>query len=165
MDSNKYVHQLKRHLEAVTEMLTEVIENCPDGLWVESTGGRSPVWHQVYHAVSGMDFWLRTDFSEAFRPLNFEKDISDSLGRWSDATLSKQEMSEYVAHVKEKALQFFDFLDDERLLEPIGAGPLPNHTYGDALIGQIRHVQYHVSECNVRLGDDGHKAAEWIDPD
>ena len=162
-EDRPYTSLLMRHLDATSQMLVKIIEFCPDELWLRLSEG-PPIWHQVYHAVHGMDFWLRHDHGVAeFQSMVFEGDISPDLRDRSDAHLSKEELSKYIAQTTENKVEvFFDNMDDDILLQTLG----PDHsgTYFDAILGQIRHVQYHVAECNTRLGDYNAEVVEWLDP-
>ncbi|MGE5557484.1 MAG: hypothetical protein ACM3WV_02610 [Bacillota bacterium] len=59
-----------------------------------------------------------------------------------------------------KIAWFFEALDDKKLSSPLI--PDSKLTFGDVIISQIRHIQYHVGHCNSILRHHRFEAVEWI---
>ena len=151
---------LKRHLDPCFEMLRRVMDRCPEELWLEDGQG-SPFWQQIYHVVFYVEHWLREDYAaRQFRSVVFEKRVSPDLGRRSPDHLTKAELKDYLARVREKVDRIFAALDDDRLSAPIR--PRSRNTYHDAILGQIRHIQHHVGQCNAILRRSGARTAGWL---
>jgi len=74
--------------------------------------------------------------------------------------LTKAELKDYLARVREKVDRIFAALDDEGLSAPIR--PRSRNTYHDAILGQIRHIQHHVGQCNAILRRSGARTAGWL---
>lgn len=142
------------------EMLRRVAERCLDDLWLDDSWG-SPFWQQVYHVVYYLDYWLREDYSSRrFLSLAFDKSLSADLGRRSPDHLTKIEFMEYLAKAEKKVERIFAALDDERLSRLIR--PRSRSTYHDAILGQIRHIQHHVGQCNAILRRAGTRTVGWL---
>ncbi len=158
--SRDVVGVLKRHLDPTMDMLRRVAERCPDDLWLDDNWG-SPFWQQVYHVLYYLDYWLREDYAgRRFLSLTFAKSLSADLGRRSPDYLTRTEVREYWARAGEKVERIFAALDDERLSRPIR--PRSRSTYHDAILGQIRHIQHHVGQCNSILRRAGARTAGWL---
>lgn len=151
---------VKRQFDPSFEMLSLLVDQCPDVVWrVEEAG--SPYWQQVYHTTFFVDFWLREEYSQVeYRSMIFTKDLSCELDQPSKDWLTRDELKEYLGKIREKMGRFFGRLEDEKLSSPIVAGS--GFTYLDAIAGQIRHIQYHVGQCNTILGGQGLEAVGWI---
>jgi hypothetical protein len=151
---------VKRQFDPSFEMLYQLVIQCPDELWRMEQAG-APYWQQVYHTTYFIDFWLREEYSQAeFRSLIFTKDLSFELGQPSNDWLTRDELKEYLGKIREKLGRFFGNLEDEKLSSSIVAGS--GFTYLDAIAAQIRHIQYHVGQCNTILGMQGLEAVGWI---
>jgi uncharacterized damage-inducible protein DinB len=161
MATAAHVEILKRSFDPSLEMLQVLVEKCPEGLWLDDRVG-FPFWQQVWHVAFFIDFWLREDYSRGaeYRVMTFDKDLPVELDRRSDEHLTREEAAEYLKRLQEKADRFFSSLDDARLLEPIVEGrPV---TYLDVIIGQIRHIQYHVGHGNCILKSSGAETSGWL---
>ncbi len=151
---------VKRQFDPSYEMLYQIVDHCPDNVWLREEAG-APYWQQAYHTTYWVDFWLREEYSQAeFRSLIFNKDLSFELDKASRDCLTREELKEYLRKVQEKLGRFFEKLDDEKLRSPIVEWS--GFTYLDAIVSQIRHIQYHVGQCNTILGKQGVNAVEWV---
>jgi hypothetical protein len=151
---------IKRQFDPCLEMLWKIIDYCPEDVWLREEAG-APFWQQVYHTIYWMDFWLREEYSQAeYRSMIIEKGLSFELDKVSRDCLSREESQEYLEKVQAKLERFFGKLDDGKLTSPIVERS--GFTYLDAIVSQIRHIQYHVGQCNTILGGQGEKTVEWI---
>ena len=46
---------IKRQFDPCLEMLGEIIDVCPEDLWLQEEAG-APFWQQVYHTIYWTDF-------------------------------------------------------------------------------------------------------------
>lgn len=157
------VSALERHLVPSLTMLRRVVERCPDdALWLDDSGDY-PLWQQVYHAVFFVDFWLREDYTTpGWQTRTFDKSLEVDLGKPSGDHLGRAEMLEYIDCVTEKVRRYCAALDDSRLDQPITSRS--ELAYIDALLLQVRHVMYHVGNCNRMLKQAGAATAGWLGP-
>jgi hypothetical protein len=144
-------HILKRHFDPSFEMLERLIDACPDGVWLQ-------IWQQVYHTLECVDFWLRTESGD-YHLRDFKKDVTPYLDQRCSDYLTQGETRGYLETMKEKAQVFFQ-TNRGRLFEPSAVNDAM--TNADVILGQIRHIQYHVGDCNSILGGQGAQAVEWL---
>ncbi|MDP2856992.1 MAG: DinB family protein [Bacillota bacterium] len=161
--SRQTVSALELHLGMSLEMLRKVVDCCPDdSVWLGPMVD-FPLWQQVYHAVYYADHWLREDYSSrSWRTMTWRKEVTPQLGKPSPAHLTRQESLDFLAAVRGKVKRYFDALEDSRLWQPISSRT--EITYMDAIIGQLRHVMYHVGNCNRMLKESGAPTAGWLAP-
>ena len=156
---NDVVAILKRHLDPSLEMLQRVVDRCPSSLWLDDKEG-PPFWQVAYHVIFYIEHWLREDYAvRQSRCLVPKKQVSPDLGRGSPDHLTQAELKDYLARVREKVDRIFATLDDGRLSAPIR--PRSSCTYHDAILGQVRHIQHHVGQCNNILRRAGARTAGW----
>lgn len=163
MTENPLVQVSKRQFDSSFSMLVEMVDICPEHVWTKQEGA-GPFWQLIYHATYWVDFWLRDvyDGSE-FRSVVFDEGISFELKRepTTGADLTKLQMQDYLMKIREKTDRIFGALTDDLLPTPI----IPNRydfTYADVIMGQIRHVMYHVGQCNLILRNNESPAVKWL---
>lgn len=140
-------------------MLENLIEECPDEVWNIKAGG-FVFWQQILHTLTGANFWMRQPESIFTEPFS-ERKVYPELENEPIGNITREEMLEYKEQVKNLCIKFFEKNDDVWLLEK-------SHIYDkisnmDVVIGQIRHIQYHIGHCNSILRERGLKAVDWID--
>lgn len=54
--SHAIVNALKEPVNMSFGMVRQYIDICPENIWVETSGGW-PVWQQVYHIISAVNFF------------------------------------------------------------------------------------------------------------
>jgi len=157
----RHVAILRRSFDPSLKMLRVMVEKCPPGVWLDAGAG-FPFWQQVWHTCFFVDFWLREDYSKgaAYRVMTFDNDLPVELDKASEEHLTKEEALEYLERLQEKADRFFESLDDERLLQPVVEGR--SLTYLDVILGQIRHIQYHVGNGNRMLKSRNAETSGWL---
>jgi hypothetical protein len=149
----------KRHFDLSFAMLDQVIAISPDELWEAKRGG-IVYWQQLFHTLTGIDFWMRQDngqFKEAFS----DRGLYPELDRDPESHLSREELIEYLKKVKTVIQQFFENQDDQRLYEKSAVNPKIKNI--DIIYMQIRHIQYHVGHCEAILRENNYDTAEWLD--
>jgi len=144
------------------QMMERLIQGCPDDRWTELCG-QVPFWHQVYHVVFFIDFWLRKDYrDENFRSMQLDPRISPELGDPIPAGLliSREDMSRYLNLIWEKSKAIFDGLEDNVMGREVVEGA-ENYTWADIITGQIRHIMYNIGYLNAFLRQDGLPESDW----
>ncbi len=152
---------LTRHLSPAFDMMEKVIAGCPDDLWTASRPhGPAPIWLHLYHALAGIDFWLRSTKEEAFDFPTFGKDVDPDIAKCSRDFLSKDEIRTYIERARKKAAAYAEAAGRDGLLS---TWPFADtFTRADTFLGQIRHIQHHVGYCNSLLSSAGAPAAAWM---
>ncbi|MBN1411261.1 MAG: hypothetical protein JW969_10495 [Spirochaetales bacterium] len=158
MKNNSYLDVLKRQFYPSLSMMERMIHYCPIELWKKVKGG-FPFWQQIFHALESMDYWFSLTNTDYIKSQSYDA-VSSELGEKSIIELEKDEVKNYFIKIKIKSDHFFNNLDDIRLLSSNKKDT--KRTQLDIILGQIRHIQYHVGHCNCILRENGIKAVEWI---
>ncbi len=154
------VEMLERHFNPSYEMLVKVVDYCPEGIWLERLGGYT-FWHQVYHTLYYIDYRFRDEYESGFlQSMKFDSNITPELDRDSPVSLSKEKIKEYMTRIKEKTGNFFERIDDNFLSERLVSDR--DFTYLDAILAQVRHIQYHVGHCDSIFRQNGIEAVDWL---
>ncbi|ASA20867.1 DinB family protein [Paenibacillus donghaensis] len=149
------VNVLDRHLEPVLVMLEQLVEVCPEDIWLDR---RRNYWKHVLHAITGIAFWMRQQ-DETFQLPDFGNGISPDFEDESTASPTMAEVTGYIRQMKDKAVGFLKQLDDSGLLA--ASAVYPPMTQADVVIMQIRHIQHHIGYCNHILSESGHHTVLW----
>ncbi len=140
-------------------MLDRLIELCPDRLWAEKHGG-FVFWQQLLHAYTGALFWTRgpgVEFAEPYA----ERNLYPEFEHDPEGTISRDELSVLARRVRDQIETSIQGKTDAWLAEP---SPVYDKiTNADVLIGQVRHIQYHVGHCDSILREHGEQTPEWVD--
>ena len=160
MENNKLLDSLRRQFSDPFEMLEKIIDVCPDELWNKKTSGYV-FWHQIFHALYWVHFWLRdekTDFNEPFTG----ETLYPHLEKTPEKILSKNDLRIFCKETKELAEKWVSGKDDSWLnlllfREKTPTKMLKDWTYLDAIISQISHLMYHVGHCDAILRENSVK--------
>jgi hypothetical protein len=140
-------------------MLDRQIEICPDEIWGLAAGGFQ-FWQQVFHALTGAMFWTRPHGREFVEPHDDRK-LFPELDGEPEGALSRSELSELSTEVRAQIATLLADRTDAWLKQP--SWIYDKVLNFDVLVGQIRHLQYHVGHCNSILRENDAPAAEWLD--
>lgn len=156
---NNLIRTIKTQFFLPFSMLENLIAECPDEVWNIKAGG-FVFWQQIIHTLAGVNFWMRGPESNFTEPFS-ERKIYPELDNEPVGNVTREEMLEYKEQVKNLCIEFFEKKDDEWLLDN-------SHIYDkisnmDVVIGQMRHIQYHIGHCNSILRERGLKAVDWIE--
>jgi hypothetical protein len=149
---------LRRQISPTFQMISDIIDACPESLWNDSKSGR-PFWQQVLHALIGIQFWFR-EASEAFAPPDFGQGTIPDLDQAPTFTVDKDTVRAYLQTMRSRADVFFDSLNEKGLL--VTSSIYDKCTNADLILGQVRHIQHHVGYCSCLLRIGGANAAKWI---
>jgi hypothetical protein len=150
---------LRRQFDPSFAMLREIIDICPQGLW-ESVSGGYPFWQQIMHTLMGTQYWLR-ESAELISEPDFGLGKVPDLGSVPDFILSREQVRNFADEVAISAWKHLDSMNDEKLIRASAVNP--KTTYLDNIIGQIRHIQYHVGHCDAILREHRTCPAGWIE--
>lgn len=161
---NPLLKVLKRQFESSFSMLQELVDNCPDDVWIFADSS-IPFWQQIYHASYWLDFWLRDAYDGSeFRSMVFDESITFELKNeitTPTSDLTREQMKEYLMKIHLKTERIFEKLNDALLASPIMENRY-DYTFADVIVGQIRHVMYHVGRCNLILSENKSPTVKWI---
>ena len=103
-----------------------------------------PIYKHVYHAFHSCDQWYinPTQYTEP----DFHVPNLNSLDIPSEKRLSKEELAEYLASVRQKIMGYLDSLTDEMLYE-VPEGCSNNRL--SLILSQFRHFYAHLGNINA----------------
>jgi hypothetical protein len=148
---------IERHFVPCLEMLVQVIETSPPTLW-EKREKHAPLWQHVMHTLESVDYWF-TDSQLPYLAEKYSRHIPFDFTETELETVSQPHCREYFQQIKNKSRDFFKKYG-EKLLEI--SFRLKEYTILDVLLGQIRHIQYHVAYCSSILSRHGLGDIKWL---
>lgn len=135
-------------------LLEAYVNACPDAIWEEKHGGW-PVWQQVLHAVTVLDFFTCGDKSLLPAPAPQEVLMLTVQGT---ETVDKAGLRAYMSAVRARVNAWLEALDDaalpvkdERLSAALGI----EVSAVWVLVMLASHTQYHLGSCDAALRDHG----------
>jgi hypothetical protein len=138
---SRLTNVVERQLEPAVRMLLSAIDTCPDNLWAKADG-HPPVWQHALHAACYFERWMRAP-GETFTLPEFAAPDAVDLTAPAEPAVDKQAIRQYFAEVSEKRLLELRLGDGAHLLrEEEFDGVIT--TLMDRILGQVRHVMYHV---------------------
>ncbi len=150
---------IRRNLEPTLEMLSDIIEECPDEVWV-ADDGNAPIWQQTYHTVFWLNAWAR-DWAKPFERPSFHTREALDMVKGAAPVLTRQRLAEYLRRARAECDAFLDDLTPESLvLEYEAFGK--RWTHADRILGQIRHVQHHVGAAHAIMCEKTGKTPRWV---
>lgn len=135
-------------------LLEAYVNVCPDAVWEEKHGGW-PVWQQVLHAVTVLDFFTCGD--KALLPAPAPQEVLMLTAQGTEK-VDKAGLRTYMAAVKARVDAWLAALDDtalsvkdDRLSAALGfeVGAVW------VLVMLASHTQYHLGSCDAALRDQG----------
>lgn len=149
----------KRQFQSSYVPLVNLTKDCPDELWSTKAGG-FVYWQQLLHTFTGINFWLRTEGVDFIEPFPGYK-VYPELDGTPEINLTKEQVGNYTREIDRVVEQFFLRQTSESLLE--ASWIYDKITSLDVLLGQIRHIQYHVGHCEALLRERGCQTQKWLD--
>jgi hypothetical protein len=146
---------IKSQYHASLAMLRQVIEKCPDPLWV-STASKNYFWRIAFHALFYTHLYLQPTEGDFVR-WHKHKDESQFLGKtpWPphnepriDKTFTQQELLEYLDFCNTEV----DTRVDGLVLENSSGFDWLPFDKTELQFYNIRHLQQHIGELCERLG-------------
>lgn len=150
---------LTHHIEPPLLMLISAIEQCPDDIWARSEDN-PPVWQHLLHTVYYLDRWIRLP-GEPFQPPSFVEVAAVAFTAASEPAVERTELFEYLQEVVERCRCLLATSDNDRLLKTaeINGGV---YTLMDQILGQMRHVTFHMGCVSALLIRYTGKPLQWM---
>lgn len=136
-------------------LVNEFIKQCPDNIWGQQYG-RWPVWQQLYHSFTVIDFFLRAD--GAAESAGFLPPAIGNLEVIGEKAPSKQAMQEYIEKAQEQVKTYVARLDDAALATKnagLSARMGRDTTHAATLNLISAHTMYHLGSCDAALRQNG----------
>ena len=136
-------------------LVNEFIKQCPDAVW-EQPYGKWPVWQQLYHAFTAVDFFLRPKDAPAV-----PTPVPGPVGNLAEVAVdvpSKQLIHDFIAKTQAEALDYIAGLDDATLAvnnEGLSARIGRDMTHAATLGLLAAHTMYHLGCCDAALRQNG----------
>ena len=151
---------------AAFKMLENIITDCPDELWNDTTKDML-VSQVVYHVIFFIDFYLSKDKNERGQFETSKGKLGDDLmgetinGKKWDKIYTKQELVEYLDDTRQKAQKRFTTLT----LEELGQAPVfewHGSSVLSSLLYDLRHVMLHIGALHVRVNAVRQEPMKWV---
>jgi hypothetical protein len=157
---------LKSQFGASIDMLTNVINKCPENYYIK----KKRFFYIAFHTIILLDYYL------SFPPKKFEPKLSFTISNKNSVPIeavddlnpnryySKEEMMIYIEKTKIKLFQIIDSLTDEnidnRFIEGNKKNDL-NFSILEILLYNLRHTQHHIAQLHLMLKQDLNLHIEW----
>jgi hypothetical protein len=152
---------------ATIDMLEEAILACPDQLWQVHLWDdpvlprASEFWYIVYHSLFWLDLYLSGSVDEFMPPAPFTLDELDPAGIIPEIPYSKLELQNYLERNRRKCQLTINSLTDEKAQQPC-VFPWGEVSFAALLLDNMRHVQEHVAQLNMTLGQKIGWSPKWL---
>ena len=146
---------LEGNIKHAFGLLDKFMEVCPDDIWAKKFGGW-PVWQQVYHALSAVDFFIRDMDAPEQAALFGEEESNLSVS--AKSTAGKAELIAMSADAQRRIDEYVASLDDESLAQNnagLSARMSIPTTHAGALALITAHTLYHLGSCDAALRERG----------
>jgi hypothetical protein len=168
---------LWRQFGGAIDMLDNALVACPNSLWEERLWPDSPAppfppqfgefWYVGFHTLVWLDLYLSGVPEEEFAPpAPFAQGELDSAEAPLERPYTKEELRAYLASTRQKCHATLVALTDEQARRPVeypwsGGQPV---SYLELLLYTMRHVQEHVAQLSLFLGQHGIPDADldWV---
>ena len=153
--TNTVLSGLKGTIDMSFKLLGDFMEVCPEDIWAETSGGW-PVWQQVYHIVTAVDFFL--DAPDAPEAQYLAPGEITSLRVKAENTMDKDEIRAAFTRAVEKVNACVAGLTDAALAEPnkgVFARARMEMNMAGTLSMLAAHTLYHLGGCDAALRNHG----------
>lgn len=153
---------------ASIDMLENAVVDCPEGVWSESLANPcwkernvAEFWYVVYHTLFWLDCYLTNPPTDFVPRAPFTLGELDPAGVLPERVYTKGEMLQYLQECREKCHATIISMNDEEACEPCGLERL-SVTRAELLLYNLRHVQHHVGQLNLRLRQGTGSAPRYV---
>ena len=150
--SKAAVESLKASFGYSCNLLDMFMEVCPEDVWVKKFGGW-PLWQNVYHAISSIDFFVRQE-GEKPCPALFSHEVGSLSEVATGRAPTRQELKDLLPVMKAAADKYFDRLSDADLgkkNEGLSSRMPAPWTHASTCAMLSAHVLYHLGVCDSAL--------------
>ena len=152
---NIIAQSLEGNIKHTFNLLDQFLEVCPENIWGKKFGGW-PVWQQVYHALSALDFFTRPqDAPEGPKPFGKEE---ANLSGIATSTANKAKLKTYAVEMQAQTHAYIAGLDDADLArnnEGLATRMGRSITHASTLTLIAAHTLYHLGSCDAALREHG----------
>ncbi len=158
---------LAQQFGATIDMLEKVMIACPDQLWQAHLWNdpqiprASEFWYIAYHTLFWLDLYLSGSAAGFMPPAPFTLAELDPAGIIPERPFGKNELQNYLEHTRNKCQSTIDGLTDEKAQQRC-TFPWGELTFAALLLDNMRHVQEHVAQLNMILGQKIGWSPAWI---
>ena len=156
-----------QQFEASIDMLENVLRACPDEhwrvrLWDDPILPQSAeFWYILYHTLFWLDLYLSGSVEGFNPPAPFTLDELDPAGILPERPYTREVLQTYLEHTREKCRSTIETLTDEKARQRCRF-PWGELTFAALLLDNMRHVQEHVAQLNMILGQKIGWSPRWI---
>ena len=158
---------LAQQFGATIDMLENAIIACPDQMWTvrlwddKHLPRASEFWYIVYHTLFWLDLYLSGSVEGFLPPAPFTLDELDPAGIVPEKPFIKIELLAYLEHCHNKCQATIGDLTREKA-EQLCSFPWGEVTFATLVVDNLRHVQEHVAQLNMILGQKAGWSPRWI---
>ncbi len=151
---------IRQQFHAAIDMLANAIKACPDSVW--SGQGRFAFWYLAFHVLFFLDLYLSSEDESRFRPpppfslSELEDDVVVP-----EPAYSKAELLGYLEHCRKKLDTVMAGMTEAWIADPCPF-PYRKMSNGELLLYNMRHVQHHAAQLNMRLRQTTDSAPDWV---
>lgn len=140
-------------LDQTRRALWEVgnVIDCVDDLDWNSEYCEMPLWKHIYHTLHSLDLWYINPRDPHFQEPLFHVDQLNNLDVVTGKQLTRAQLNEYFASIREKVLTYAASLTDTELLERPEACEYTRFTL---ILAQFRHLHTHMGMLMGFIIDD-----------
>lgn len=152
---------------AAIDMLENTLFACPDELWRErlwvdvEIPESAEFWYVVYHTLFWLDLYLSGTREGFTPPAPFTLDELDPARLLPERPYTKEELQSYLDHCRHKGQTTFAALTDEQAGQRTGF-PWVEDSFAELQLYNMRHVQEHVGQLNMLLGQKTDSTPGWV---
>jgi hypothetical protein len=157
-----WTRSVGQQLGAAIDMLGNAVRACPAHVWEEpGKPVEKQFWYVAFHVAFFLDLYLTGSLEGFAPPPPFDLSEADPRGVFPERTYTPAEIGAYVAHGRAKCRTVLAGLTAERALEacPFPWGTLP---FAELLLYNLRHVQHHTAQLNLRLRQGADLGSRWV---
>jgi hypothetical protein len=151
------IESLKRQYTKCFKMLRETISVYDSDLWIDAEHFESPAWQIVYHLLYNANRYLSPSESTVVNWPKENKKLYKFFSKQSELTkeeinrnpYSKDEMLEYLAHIKDNMPSYLERMQPDNNCWPSWY----DENQLEFQINNIRHIQHHIGQLNERLNN------------
>lgn len=138
---NELVQTIRQHAKVMFHNAQIAVKTCaPDEILFGV-----PLWKHIYHMLHSCDQWF-IDPARYAEPAFHEDGLNDIDRQPGACALSREQLLDYLARIREKTLAYLDGLTDARLTEkPEGC----LYSRFSLMLGAFRHLYAHLGNINA----------------
>ena len=158
---------LDQQFSATIDMLDNVLQACPEELWCvrlwddQYIPASSEFWYIIYHTLFWLDLYLSGSVEGFVPPAPFNLDELNPEGIIPAEPYTKKELQTYLEHTRKKCHQTIETLTDEKAHQ-LCSFPWGEVSFTGLLLDNMRHVQEHVAQLNMILGQKINWSPRWV---